>query len=794
MPSRPPPSPPQPDSPDASVPPPRPRPASQESEGRDAARARSRRKSPQAAAPCVQGTIERVTFHSADSLYSVLRIQPERGFGDPESSVSILGERLSAVGPATDPTEGLRVRLTGTWSVHGTHGRQFRFERLEVLPPLDRAGLERYLASPVFRGIGPKLAERIVDVLGANCLTLIRNEPQRLAAVPGLRRAVATELAEAVQRELGSQELFAFLLGIGLGPWQVDAVVKKYGPDAEASLRKNPYLLAQGIDGIGFQTADRVARNLGLDENAPERRAAAAWHALKRAGSEGHCLVPQPELLERVRELLKLEIAPEDFAADLATLAARRDIVLETLPPAPDAPAGEDEVGSRTLVYLAWLHTSECGLAENLLALRDVGPVRALAEEDDLHEAEARAQLDLHPDQREAVLGLLRHPVSILTGGPGVGKTTIVRLVVGLAQSAGARVLLASPTGRAAKRLAEASGHEARTVHRLLGFDPARGGFAHDAKEPLEADLVLVDEISMLDLVLAHHLVKAIQPPTRIAFVGDPDQLPSVSAGNVLADLLDSGAFPVYRLSRVFRQAAESRIVANAHRILAGEGLELPRRGDPPSDFYFFPKEDDVETADLLVDVVTRRVPERFSFDWVRDVQVLAPMYRGPCGVDALNERLRELATDGATELVVRGRTWRVGDRVIHTRNDYEKDVFNGDMGSVARIAGDGSGLTVRFPERELFYERDGLSDLQPAFAITVHRSQGGEFPAVVIPLLRSHYLMLQRNLLYTAVTRARRLVVLVGSHRALEQAIANATPGLRKSGLVDRLRVRPME
>ncbi|NOT30598.1 MAG: AAA family ATPase, partial [Planctomycetes bacterium] len=386
-------------------------------------------------------------------------------------------------------------------------------------------------------------------------------------------------------------------------------------------------------------------------------------------------------------------------------------------------------------------------------------------------------------------LGCLAAPHVLLTGGPGVGKTTIVRLVAELAEQAGLSLVLASPTGRAAKRLSEATGRPASTIHRLLGFDPKAHRFLHDDQNPLAAELVIVDEISMLDVILAHHLVKAIQPPARLVFVGDPDQLPSVSAGNVLADLLRSAKVPVFRLSQVFRQDAASLIVANAHRILRGEEPRALGRDDPVGDFYLFPVESDEQAAERTLEVVTERIPRRFGLAWESDVQVLAPMYRGACGVDALNERLRAALGSTGSELRWKDRIWRVGDRVIQTRNDYEKQVFNGDMGRIVRVDTEKLAVTVRFPERELVYGPDSLGDLACAFAITVHRSQGGEFPAVVLPLVTQHYPMLQRNLLYTAVTRAKRLVVLVCQPRALQRAVQNAEQSERESGLAERLR-----
>jgi exodeoxyribonuclease V alpha subunit len=436
-------------------------------------------------------------------------------------------------------------------------------------------------------------------------------------------------------------------------------------------------------------------------------------------------------------------------------------------------------------VYLPWLAASERGLARSILRLLATR-VTPLADELQLERAERANGIELDPSQKEAVLGLLRHPLALLTGGPGVGKTTIVRLVVELARHRGARILLASPTGRAAKRLEEATGHEASTIHRMLGFDAERGSFLHDARRTLECDLLVVDEMSMLDVALGHHLFQAIDSATRVVLVGDPDQLPSVAPGNVLVDLIRSNVVPTFRLTHIHRQERGSLIVSNAHRILAGETPILPARGDMSADFFFFPAEDAVRCAERVVEVVTERIPKSFGFDWASDVQVLAPMYRGECGVDALNERLRAALRQGGAEIVLGNRAWRHGDRVIHTRNDYEKEVFNGDMGRITRV--DEDGVRVAFAEREVVYTPDELGDLQPAFAITVHRSQGSEYPAVVIPLVTQHFMMLQRNLLYTAATRAKRLLVLVGSQRALQMAIDNAEQALRTSDLARRL------
>lgn len=720
--------------------------------------------------------LERVSYAHESSLYSVLRIAPEPGY-DPPGKRLFRSDLVTAVGKVDQPPLDARVRLTGRWTEHKTHGTQFEFDLLEVLPPRGRDGVVKYLASTKFKGIGERLAKRIVDALGDDPFEAILEHPEKLAGVKGLKPAVRETLVAAVLADYGTHKAQSFLREQGLGPLQAAAVTRKLGPEAPARIRSNPYEIATLVPGIGFATADKIAFGLGFGLDDPRRVRAGLLHSLRSASDDGHTCVARAKLEASARELLQQAVGAEAFAEALGELANGREIVVE-----PDLQA---EGGER--IYLPWLAHCETELAENLAHLLHAGPLQPLADERTLADAERRLSIELHPLQRDAVLGLLAHPLALLTGGPGVGKTTITRLVVALALGAHAKVLLASPTGRAAKRLSEATGEQAQTIHRMLGYDPVAEGFAHNALNPLEADLVIVDEISMLDVVLAHHMVKAIQPPTRLVLVGDPDQLPSVGPGNVLRDLLASHRVPTYRLTQIFRQAAGSRIVANAHRILAGQDPELPERGDLASDFYFFPADEPAAIAQRLVEVVTKRIPETFGLSWIDDVQVIAPMYRGECGVDALNDRLREELGTGGREVRQGARTWRTGDRVIHVRNDYEKEVFNGDLGRISAVNADDS-LVVRFPEREVAYTTGELSDLQPAFAITVHRSQGGEFPAVVMPLSTQHWMMLQRHLLYTAVTRAKRLCVLVGSRRALRMAIDNVDEARRESALAAKL------
>ena len=732
----------------------------------------------------LQGLVDRVTYHDERTLYTVLRLVPEPGSYVPEDGSLFETQRVTAVGKADNLGEGARVRLSGSWSKHRTHGHQFEFESAQPLAPTGRKGLVRYLSGKSFPGIGATTAERIVDALGEDALELIRERPEELKKVKNLKPAQREMLAETVAQELALHETLAFLLGLGLGPVQTRAVVKRLGPEAESIVRKDPWRLAT-VEGIGFATADKAALAMDFERDDRRRVRAGLLHALKRESNEGHSMVPFGTLIELARGLLQETLARGAFESALADLVDQDHVVVERDHLA-DPDADEESYPGDLAIYLPWLHTSECGLTQSLAGLLD-DQAAPLGNDAALAAGEKAAGIELDPGQREAVALLLSHPVALLTGGPGVGKTTIIRFVANLAEQGGAEIALASPTGRAAKRLAEATGRPAKTVHRLLGNNAEEGGFDHNRNKPIEAGLLIVDEISMLDVALAHHLLKAIAKGTRLVLVGDPDQLPSVGAGNVLADLLRSGRIPTARLTTIFRQDGASLIVANAHRILQGEGLQFPARGDTQADFYLFPEENAAQGLALLTDVVTKRIPKNFGFDWVKDVQVIAPMYKGDLGVDAINDALREAQGVGGREVVRGSSRWRTGDRVTHTRNDYEKRVFNGDMGHITQISADGL-VTVAYPEQDVIYAGSELSDLRPAFAITVHRSQGGEFPVVVIPLATAHRVMLQRNLLYTAVTRAKKLVVLVGSRRALRWAIENHRQDLRASLLAERL------
>jgi exodeoxyribonuclease V alpha subunit len=726
------------------------------------------------------GTLETVTYHDPTSLYSVLRLAPEPGTHVPTEGTLFAPGRVTAVGRAASPTEGTRVRLSGRWGRHATHGAQFEFVLLEVVPPTDEAGLVRYLSSKAFEGIGRTIAERIVERLGKEALEAIRKDPTTLEGVKGLRPEVASRLAKQLVEDAQLHATNGFLARHGLGPLTTQAVVARLGPACEEQIQANPFALMR-VPTVGFATADKVALSLGLAVDDPRRLRAVLAHVLDKATQEGHVYLPLGRLLERAMALLSGSASRTAFLAALSELEGTRMLTLDRDALPSDTPPFAEDVPC----YLPGLYDAEVSLARGIERLLTAGAA-PLADERLLAEAEAAARITLHTHQRDAVLKLLASPVALLTGGPGVGKTTIVRLVANLAAAAGTDVLLASPTGRAAKRLTEATGRDASTIHRLLRYDAETGGFVHGREKPLAPALLVIDEVSMLDVALARRLVDAVQAPSRLVLVGDPDQLPAVGPGSVLADLLASGRVPTARLTQVFRQDERSLIVSNAHLVLEGREPRFPPRGVTDSDFYFFPVEEGGEAiAERLVDVVTRRIPQSFGIDWAEDVQVLAPMYKGPAGVDALNERLRAHLPTDVFDAASR---FRKGDRVVQTRNDYEREVFNGDLGRVLRIDGDGT-VFVRFSDKEVGYKRGDQADLQSAFAMTVHRSQGGEFPAVVFPLTMQHAHMLQRNLFYTAITRAKRLVVLVGERRALRAAVENAWQARRFSRLDERLR-----
>ena len=734
----------------------------------------------------LEGSVERVTYYNAEDGYTVLRL-----------SVPGRPDLVTVVGYLPEVQPGERLRLEGVWTTHQQYGRQFKAERCEQLLPATAEGIRRYLGSGLIRGVGPVTAERIVARFGADTLRVLEEEPERLREVEGVGPKRAAAIARAWEEQKAIRQVMLFLQSHGVTTGLAVKIYKTYGDDALRVVQEDPYRLARDIWGVGFKTADKIARDLGLPLDAPSRIQAGVAYALSQMADEGHVYVPEEKLVAEAARLL--EVDPALVEPAIAALDAEEVIQREQLTyPLPGEGAGRagDPPGVREeqAVYLAPFYQGEVGAAGRLRTLMEspatrLGRFRSLDWDALLAQVTRGSEIELSAEQREAVRAALTHKVTVLTGGPGTGKTVTVRTVIGALEALGGRYALCAPTGRAAKRLAEATGRPAKTVHRLLEYSPQEG-FRRNEENPLPVDLLIVDEASMLDLLLTHHLLKAVDPAAHLLLVGDVDQLPSVGAGDVLRDVIRAGRAKVVRLTHIFRQAAQSGIVVNAHRVNQGQ-MPLLNQYD---DFYFFSKEDPEEAADLLVDIVVNRIPRKFGLDPVDEVQVLAPMYRGACGVANLNRRLQEALNPpgpNRPERRLGGRTFRVGDKVMQVRNNYDKEVFNGDIGRVIRIDGIEQTLTVRIDGRPVIYDWAEADELIHAFAISVHKSQGSEYPAVVMPVLTQHYMMLQRNLLYTGITRAKRLVVLVGTRRAIGIAVRNARVRQRYSGLGVRLRQR---
>ncbi|MFF2039979.1 ATP-dependent RecD-like DNA helicase [Kitasatospora sp. NPDC058170] len=724
----------------------------------------------------VEGVLERITYANEDTGYTVARVDTGRGGND----------LLTVVGALLGAQPGESLRLHGRWGSHPQYGKQFVVENYTTVLPATIQGIQRYLGSGLIKGIGPRFAERIVERFGVDTLEVIETEPGRLIEVPGLGPKRTKKIAAAWEEQKSIKEVMVFLQGVGVSTSLAVRIFKQYGDASIGVVKNEPYRLASDVWGIGFLTADRIAQAVGIPHDSPERVKAGLQYALSQSTDQGHCYLPEERLIADGVKLLQVDVGL--VIDSLAELVAAEGVVREAVP----GDGGE----SITAVYLVPFHRAEISLANQLLRLlrADSDRMPWFADVDwpaALGWLAKRTGADLAPEQEQSVRLALTEKVAVLTGGPGCGKSFTVKSIVALALAKRAKVVLAAPTGRAAKRLSELTGVEASTVHRLLELRPG-GDAAYDRDRPLDADLVVVDEASMLDLILANKLVKAVAPGAHLLFVGDVDQLPSVGAGEVLRDLLaQGGPIPSVRLTRIFRQAQQSGVVTNAHRINEG----LPPLTEGMTDFFLFVEDDAERAAGLTVDVVARRIPQRFGFDARREVQVLAPMHRGPAGAGNLNTLLQAAVTparEGLAERRFGGRTFRVGDKVTQIRNNYDKGrngVFNGTVGVVTSLSVDDQRLTVLTDEdEEVPYDFDELDELAHAYAVTIHRSQGSEYPVVVIPVTTSAWTMLQRNLLYTAVTRARKLVVLVGSRKAIAQAVRAVSAGRRHAALDHRL------
>ncbi|QRM28336.1 ATP-dependent RecD-like DNA helicase [Microvirga sp. VF16] len=693
------------------------------------------------------GSVERVTFHNAENGFAVLKVHA-RGKRD----------LVTVVGHTPAVSAGEWITASGLWISDRDHGLQFKAEVLKTTPPTGAEGIEKYLASGQMRGIGPAMAKRIVAAFGVDTFEIIEASPERLTEVSGIGPMRASRIISGWAEQKAVREIMIFLHAHGVGTARAVRIFKTYGYEAIQVMTEDPYRLAKDVRGIGFRTADAIATKLGMEKIAPQRIRAGISFALQTATDEGHCALPVEALTRLAEQLLEVDAA------------LIRTAIVEEL---SKGEVVSDTIGDETCLFLKGLYLAEQAIASRLIE-RASGPPPW--PEIDLDKAipwvEGRTGKTLAASQREALKLVLGSKVAVVTGGPGVGKTTLLDTILRLLVAKGVKVALAAPTGRAAKRMTEQTGLEAKTIHRLLEIDPKHGGFSRNEENPLDCDLLVVDETSMVDVPLMNALTKAIPTHAGLLLVGDVDQLPSVGSGQVLADIIASERIQVARLTEVFRQAAESRIVVNAHRVNKGQMPEPPKLGEE-SDFYFVEIANPEEGVPKIIQMIKERMPRRFGLDPMKDIQVLCPMNRGVLGARNLNIQLQEVLNPNPPAKVERfGWRFSPGDRVMETQNDYDREVFNGDLGTVVRIDDEEGALIASFDGREVSYPFGELDTLVPAYATTIHKSQGSEYPAVIIPVVTQHFTMLARNLLYTGVTRGKRLVVLVGQKKAVAMAV----------------------
>ena len=709
----------------------------------------------------ITGVVEKVTFFNESSGFSVLRLGRE---GDRES--------LTVVGYVAAVSAGQHIEAVGYWHTDKTWGIQFKATHLGVIAPDTLEGITRYLCSGMVKGIGSHLAKVLVKAYGMEVFTVIEDHPEQLLGLPGIGKKKLQQIIDGWAEQKAIKKIMLFLHSHGVGTSRIAKIFRVYGEDAVAVVSANPYRLIHDIPGIGFKSADQIARNIGIPMDSPLRARAGIGYALQELSLEGHCRVPEPILLAACRRLLTI---PETVLED----ALRQELSIGTI-------VAVEEEGEKSY-YIVSLFRAETGVARNIRRIMQGAlPWKNLDSAKVIPEAEKKSAIELSESQRSAVALALSSKFIVITGGPGVGKTTIINTILDILEGDELNVLLCAPTGRAAKRLSEATGMEAKTIHRLLEFDPFLRDFRRGYSNPLEADLVIVDEASMIDVVLMNRLLAAISSRSALIFAGDVDQLPPVGPGFVLADMINSAAIPVVRLTEIFRQAESSMIIVNAHSINRGEfTIPAHNSGTELSDFYVVPSESTADILRRLLLVVTDRIPRRFGMDRLDDIQVLTPMNKGPLGTKALNTLLQESLNPHARRKIIRYETtYAEGDKVIQLVNNYEKEVFNGDIGRIAVVDEEDSTIRVLYDGRDVLYESGELEEIALAYAITIHKSQGSEYPAVVIPLSMQHFAMLERNLVYTAVTRAKKLVMIIGDPKALSTAVGNKRSSQRMTGL----------
>ena len=718
----------------------------------------------------LQGQIERITYTNDENGYTVAKMK-------------VYGQRdlVTIVGNLMAPIPGEIIKMKGEWANHPKYGEQFKIVQYKSMVPASAYGIQKYLGSGLIKGIGPVMAKRIVKRFGKEPLDIIENKIDRLAEVEGIGEKRIGMLKRAWDDQKEIREVMLFLQSHGVSSGYATKIFKQYGNLSIHVVKQNPYRLATDIFGIGFVTADGIAEKLGFKKDSELRAEAGILYVLHGLSDEGHVYYPYESLVKKCREIL--QVGREVIVKAFTGAALEKRIVIE------DLNEGDFSENNKA-VYLAKFHLSETRIAERMKTLSHAPKsIREIDTESAIDWVQNQLAIELAEKQVEAVKRAAQSKAMVITGGPGTGKTTIINAILKIFSKLRIKILLAAPTGRAARRMSETTGREAKTIHRMLEYSIQKGGFQKDEEHPLSCDLLIVDEASMIDTILMHHLLKAVPPGATFILVGDVNQLPSVGAGNVLKDIIRSQSVPVVELNEIFRQARESLIIVNAHKINQGLLPDLKPTGRRLQDFYFIEQEDPEEVLKMIIHLAKERIPQRFDFDPVNDIQILTPMHKGIVGAGNLNTSLQNALNPSEDGLMRGNRNFHLRDKVMQIKNNYDKEVFNGDIGRIMRIDSESQEVRISFDGREIPYDFKDLDEIVLAYAISVHKSQGSEYPAVIIPVLSQHYILLQRNLIYTAVTRGRKLVILIGTKRALAMAVGNNKTKRRYTNLRNRLR-----
>ncbi|OHE57115.1 MAG: recombinase RecD [Thermodesulfovibrio sp. RBG_19FT_COMBO_42_12] len=720
----------------------------------------------------IKAQIERITYYNEENGYTIAKAK----VGGRHDLVTVVGNLLTV-------NAGEVLKLKGEWHNHPKFGEQFKITSYESVVPATVKGIEKYLGSGLIKGIGPVMAKRLVSKFGLETLNIIETDIKKLHEVEGIgdKRIEMIQKAWDDQKEI--REVMLFLQGQSVSPTYGAKIFKQYGKESIRVVQENPYRLATDIFGIGFITADKIAEKLGIAKESQIRVEAGILYVLQQLSDDGHVYYPYEQLIEECKKILGVE--KETIIKAFGQIAKGRKIIIEDL-----NKEGEFKENNKA-VYLAKFHVSEVGIANKLKHLMLVPKTLRTFDRDRAIEwVQGELKITLAENQKQAVKESIDKKVMVVTGGPGTGKTTIINFIIRIYKKLGQRVLLAAPTGRAAKRMKEATGHEAKTIHRLLEFSPKEGGFKKDENNPLDAELIVIDETSMVDTILMYHFLKAVPKEATLILVGDVDQLPSVGAGNILKDIIDSNFIPTVRLTEIFRQAKESLIILNAHRVNNGQMPIFTYHKDQSQDFYFFDIEEPEKALEKIIELCKEKIPKKFCFNSVNDIQVLTPMHRGIVGASNLNAELQKHLNHSSDEFTRGGKVLKIGDKVMQIRNNYDKEVFNGDIGRIVKIDREEQEIIVDYDGRPVAYEYSEIDEIVTAYAVSVHKSQGSEYPVIVMPILTQHYMLLQRNLLYTGITRGKKLVILVGTKKAIAIAIKNNKPQKRYTLLKERLTI----